>query len=99
MATRMRFGCLVVVMAGSMWTIGSAGDNPGERLYGAHCSRCHGAEGRGGARGPNLIPFDWTDERALELIRTPLCDMPPVPESQLKDAEVAQIIAYLKSIK
>jgi hypothetical protein len=45
------------------------------------------------------VPFDWSYETALELIRRPLCDMPPIPESVVSDAEVAQIVEYLKTIK
>ena len=54
-------------------------------------------EGR--RRAPSLIPFEWSYEAALELIRHPVCNMPPVPESEVSDAEVAQIVAYLKTIK
>ena len=81
------------------WTIvGRAAEDPGEKVYAANCSRCHGPEGRG-VQGPNLIPFKMSYEKALELIRHPLCDMPPFPESVLSDAEVSQIVAYLKTIK
>jgi mono/diheme cytochrome c family protein len=97
-AKRLVFGCLVLVMAVCAWTAGSATENPGERVYEANCRRCHGQEGRG-AVAPSLIPFDWSDEEALDLIRHPVCDMPPVPESAVSDAEVAQIVAYLKTIK
>jgi mono/diheme cytochrome c family protein len=98
MAKHMFFGCLVLVMAAGMWTSGRAGEDPGERVYAGHCQRCHGAEGRG-AKAPSLIPFDWSYESALELIRHPICDMPPIPESELSDADVAKIVAYLKTIK
>jgi mono/diheme cytochrome c family protein len=67
-------------------------------VYEGNCKRCHGPEGRG-AQGPSLIPFSWSYEKALDLIRHPVCDMPPFPESELSDAEVAQIVAYLKTIK
>jgi len=33
------------------------------------------------------------------MLRYPKCDMPPIPESEVSDAEVAQIVAYLKTIK
>ena len=97
-AARAVFGCLVVAMAVGTWTAGKAADDSGERVYDSHCRRCHGAEGRG-ARAPSLIPFDWSYSEALELVRRPICDMPPVPESAVSDAQVAQIVAYLKTIK
>ena len=97
-AKRVVFGCLVLMMSVCTWTIGRAAEDRGATLYEGTCRRCHGAEGKG-AQGPSLIPFTWSYERALELIRKPLCDMPPIPESQLSDAEVAQIVTYLKAIK
>ena len=93
-------GCLGVATVLGTWTVASAADDTGGRLYDANCRQCHGPEGRGrGAVAPSLIPFDWSYEDALELIRHPVCDMPPVPESALSDAQVAQIVAYLKTIK
>ena len=97
-ATRAVFFCLVLVMAVCTWTVGRAAEDPGERVYDGNCRTCHGSEGRG-AKAPSLIPFDWTYEEALDLIRHPVCDMPPIPESALSDAAVAQIVAYLKTIK
>ena len=93
------FGCLVVAIAVCMSTAGRAADDAGERLYDGHCRRCHGPEGRGTRQAPSLIPFDWSYAEALELIRHPVCNMPPVPASVLSDAQVAQIVAYLKTIK
>jgi mono/diheme cytochrome c family protein len=93
------FAGLVAVMALSTWTVGRAADDAGERVYDDHCKRCHGAEGRGTAQAPSLIPFDWSYEEALELIRHPVCNMPPVPASVVTDAQVAQLVAYLKTIK
>lgn len=91
--------CVALPVASGLWTAPSAdADEPGQAIYEAKCSRCHGAEGRGG-NAPRLVPFEWTDERALELIRRPECDMPPIPASELSDADVAKIIAYLKTLK
>jgi mono/diheme cytochrome c family protein len=92
-------GGLAVLMALCAWTATRAADDRGEALFDGHCRRCHGAEGRGTTQAPSLVPFRWTDEEALELIRHPVCDMPPVPESAVSDAQVAQIVAYLKTIK
>jgi mono/diheme cytochrome c family protein len=99
LATGVVFGGLVAAMAVCTWTVGRAADDSGERLYEGHCTRCHGAEGRGTRQAPSLIPFDWSYTEALELIRHPVCDMPPVPASAVSDAQVGQIVAYLKTIK
>jgi mono/diheme cytochrome c family protein len=99
-AKRVVFGCLIVGMSVCTWAIGRAAEEPGQGVFEANCKRCHGPEGRGIAgQGPNLIPFYWTNEQALELIRHPLCDMPPFPEEKLSDAQIAQIVAYLRTIK
>jgi mono/diheme cytochrome c family protein len=98
-ATRAVFSGLIAVMAVCTWTVGRAADEAGERVYEGNCRRCHGPEGRGTTQAPSLIPFDWSYTEALELIRHPVCDMPPVPESAVSDAQVAQIVAYLKTIK
>lgn len=97
--TRAVFGSVVLVMALRTWTVARAADDAGERVYNQHCSHCHGTEGRGTTQAPSLIPFNWSYEEALELIRHPVCDMPPVPESAVSDAQVGQIVAYLKTIK
>ena len=80
------------------WTVGRAAADSGEGVYDSYCRRCHGNEGRGTSQAPSLIPFDWSYPEALELIGHPVCDMPPVPESAVSDAQVAQIVAYLKTI-
>ena len=98
MLKRLISGCLVLLIVACMWTARGAAEEPGQRAYEGRCSGCHGDEGRGG-KGPPLIPFEWSYERALELIREPVCDMPPIPESEVSNADVAQIVAYLKTIK
>ena len=91
-------GGLALLIVTGLWTIGSAAEEPGQRVYEDKCRQCHGAEGRGG-KGPSLIPFNWSYEEALDLIRHPICDMPPIPESEVNNEAVAQIVAYLKTIK
>jgi mono/diheme cytochrome c family protein len=98
-AARALLGGLVFVTAVFTWTVGRAADSAGERLYDGNCRQCHGTEGRGTTKGPPLVPFEWTYSEALELIRRPVCNMPPIPESALSDAQVAQIVAYLKAIE
>jgi mono/diheme cytochrome c family protein len=98
MMNRVVFGGLVLVGVVCSLTAGNAADDPGQRLYADKCAQCHGEEGRGG-KGPRLVPFEWSYEQARDLIRHPVCDMPPIPESELSDAQVAEIVAYLKTIK
>ena len=98
MVERLASAGLTLLMAAGLWTIRGAADEPGRRVYEDKCSRCHGAEGRGGT-APRLVPFQWSEQRALELIRNPECDMPPIPASEVSDAQVAQIVEYLKAIK
>jgi len=99
---RVVFGGLVLAGVLCAWTAATAAhdaaDDPGQALYDGHCGQCHGAEGRGG-KAPRLVPFAWSYEQALEQIRHPVCDMPPIAASDVSDAEVAQIVAYLKTIK
>jgi mono/diheme cytochrome c family protein len=90
--------CFALLIAAWVWTMASAADEAGRRVYEEKCSRCHGAEGRGGI-GPSLVPFQWSDERALKLVREPECDMPPMSAEEVSDADVAQITAYLRTIK
>jgi len=101
MVKRLAPACLTLLIATCLWTIRSAAvEDPeaGRRVYEDKCSHCHGAEGRGGT-APRLVPFQWSEQRALELVRNPECDMPPIPASEVSDAQVAQIVEYLKTIK
>ena len=98
-ATRAVFGCLVAAITVCTLTAGRAANDSGERLYDGKCQRCHGVEGRGTTQAPSLIPFDWSYQEALQLIRHPVCNMPPVPEPEVSDAQVAEIVDYLKTIK
>lgn len=98
MVERLASAGLTLLIATCLWTIRGAADEPGRRVYEGKCSRCHGAEGRGGT-APRLVPFQWSEQRALDLIRNPECDMPPIPASEVSDAQVAQIVEYLKTIK
>ena len=98
MVRRLASGSVALVTVLGVCTIRGAAEDPGRRLYEQKCGQCHGAEARGG-KGPRLVPFQWSYERALDLIRHPECDMPPMSASDVSDAEVAQIVAYLKTLK
>ena len=102
MSSKSATACALIFGAGLLlsqaWTARAA-DDRGEAGYEQHCRRCHGSEGRGTSQAPSLVPFKWSYEEARELIRHPVCTMPPIPESAVSDAQIEQIVAYLKAIK
>lgn len=98
MATRVIVGCLAVAMTVGLLTTVPAAEETGQALYEGYCQTCHGVEGQSG-KAPRLVPFTWTYEEALDRIRNPECEMPPFSSLDLPDAQVRQIVSYLKSLK
>lgn len=69
----------------------------GRTAFGRVCQRCHGAEARGDA-GPRLVPFSREYDELLGIVREGAGQMPPIATRELSDDNVAQILAYLKSL-
>jgi mono/diheme cytochrome c family protein len=65
------------------------------------CYTCHGTVGQGADRGtgPKLAPNPVSYEGFVRQVRTPRQDMPPYRKQFVSDQELADIYAYLKSIK
>ena len=63
------------------------------------CSSCHGTAGQGIAYGPRLAPgvFPW--DAFQRQLRHPSAVMPRYPENQMSDQDLADVYAYLVSIK
>ena len=65
------------------------------------CYTCHGTVGQGGERGagPRLLPnlFPWAGFEFQ--VRTPRQDMPPYRKAHVSDQELADLYAYLQSVK
>ena len=65
------------------------------------CYTCHGTVGQGADRGagPKLAPnpFPWAGFEFQ--VRTPRQDMPPYRQQHLPDQELADIYAYVRTIK
>lgn len=65
------------------------------------CYTCHGTVGQGADRGagPQLAPnpFPWAGFEFQ--VRTPRQDMPPYRKEHLSDQELADVYAYVRSIK
>lgn len=79
-------------------------DPPGAALFNGqvhkdvNCARCHGSDGAGGLRGPNLKKrlMGQSDEAVAAAILKGPGFMPPY-EGKLSEEEVKQIIAWLRS--
>ena len=65
------------------------------------CYTCHGTAGQGADRGtgPKLAPKPIAYRAFLLQVRTPRQDMPPYRKAFVSDEELADIYAYLVSIK
>jgi mono/diheme cytochrome c family protein len=76
-----------------------------ERGYQAYmkyqCYTCHGTVGHGADRGtgPKLAPNPVSYESFARQVRTPRQDMPAYRTQFVGDQELADMYAYLKSIK
>jgi mono/diheme cytochrome c family protein len=78
----------------------SGGDpQRGRALYAERCLICHGAEGRGGPRGVNLVGRHvlHRSPEFVEAVRAGRGGMPAFPETT--DTEVADILAHLRSLR
>jgi mono/diheme cytochrome c family protein len=64
------------------------------------CYECHGTEGEGSpVTGPRLAPNPLPFDTLQAFIRTSNGPMPPFRESILPNADLADIYAYLQSLK
>lgn len=72
----------------------------GAKLWATSCSGCHGPDGGGGGRGPNLVRRElWhplSDEGIFNAIRNgvPGTDMPP---TKLSDEDTWNLVAWVKA--
>jgi ubiquinol-cytochrome c reductase cytochrome c subunit len=95
-------GCLALALC----LVATAAETPsGDVANGKHlfmmygCYECHGTVGAGGGiAGPRLAPNPLPFLGVKAKLRTPSGRMPVYSEIVLKDAEIADIYAYLQSI-
>lgn len=91
---------LVVAMPAAAQSAGSA--ERGMKLYQEKwCHSCHGTMGQGGDRGagPRIAPNPFPYEAFAAQTRRPRSSMPRYPAEFLSDQELADIYAYVASIK
>ena len=70
----------------------------GQEAYDRACRVCHGEDGRGDS-GPRLVPFSRSFDEILAIVREGTGRMPPISARELSDAGVAQVAAYLTSLR
>jgi mono/diheme cytochrome c family protein len=64
------------------------------------CYQCHGTQGQGSpVTGPRLAPNPIPFEALSAFVRTTSREMPPFREAVLPNEDLADIYAYLQSIK
>ncbi|MEQ1776343.1 MAG: cytochrome c [Burkholderiales bacterium] len=65
------------------------------------CHTCHGTEGQGGERGagPKIAPGVWPYAAFAQQVRKPRLAMIPYSEKTLPVQELADMHAYLRTIK
>jgi mono/diheme cytochrome c family protein len=64
------------------------------------CYQCHGTQGQGSpVTGPRLAPNPMPFEALSAFVRTSSREMPPFREAVLPNEDLADIYAYLQSIK
>ena len=90
-----------IAMPVSAWaqTVGAPSAERGRMLYQKNmCVACHG---NGGERtsGPHIAPNVWPIEAKKTQLRSPRQDMPRYGEKFVSDADVADIHAFLSTIK
>ena len=82
---------------------GEAGDAArGKALYTKNlCYTCHGTAGQGGDRGsgPRIAPDLWPWEAFAQQTRRPREAMPRYAKEHLPDQELADVYAYLVTMK
>ena len=71
---------------------------PGRTLFLKNCAHCHGADARGD-EGPDLHKLDESDEWIANRIRKGKKGQMTAFAGKLSDAEVNEVIAYLRTLK
>jgi cytochrome c oxidase cbb3-type subunit 3 len=75
----------------------------GQKMYGSVCATCHGLDGRGGERGPNIATRAevqlLSDEETLHVLETglPVAGMPAF--GALGVPKISAIVAYLRVLQ
>jgi mono/diheme cytochrome c family protein len=69
------------------------------QLFATSCGWCHSDAGRSAGKGPQLMNTTRSDEFLRNRIKTGKVGAMPAFDQALSDAEIDQIIAYIRALK
>ena len=102
----MRFTLGLLISAAALWAQAPAAAPPGDAEHGRKlfesygCYQCHGREAQGGlGTGPRLGPKPIAFASVQKYIRQPTGQMPPYTAKVVNDKDLADIYAFLQSVK
>jgi alcohol dehydrogenase (cytochrome c) len=92
----MRFAVLLVT------ALAAAAQTPGAKSFAGRCAACHGLDGSGGERGPDIVSTPraraWTPEDLRRIIRNGVRDA-GMPAFALADAEMNALLAHMETLR
>src|SRR5437764_4935336 len=91
-----QFLILNLLLASSS-TVSADDKDAGKAVFARVCESCHGV-GASGGQGPALVPYKKELPELVAIVRQGIGLMPSIPRSEISDAEIAQVHAYLKSL-
>jgi len=97
----MRYLAIFLVVTGAALAQTPAGNaQNGQKLFESYgCFQCHGHVGQGGGAGARIAPKPLAWAAFSKYVRQPADQMPPYTAKVVPDKELADIYAYLLSIK
>ena len=101
MNTKIFSGAMLLLGLFASWAAAAqdATSERGQQTYmRVGCYQCHGNDGKGNDAGPALTPNTLPPAAIAAFIRFSAGRMPVYPEEVLSDAEVGDIVAFLKSV-
>ena len=101
-----RVSLAVLLVSGMLWMCASAQAQDAAATYKSKCVACHGADGKGSPMGVKLGVHDFssadvqkqTDAQLTETITKGKGKMPAY-EGKLKDPEIKDLVAYIRTLK
>lgn len=85
-------------LAGAADSAGADAERGQQTFMRVGCYQCHGSNGQGNDAGPALTPDTLPPQVIAIFIRSTPGRMPVYPEEVVSDKEIADIVAFLKSV-